>query len=245
MENINKQTPVGEIARYAPQTIRLFKRLGFDFCCGGAKPLEDACDEVRLDSDAVLKLVQEVISGPAAENGKDWNSAPLHELCSHIVGKHHAYVREEFKQLTPMLAKVVLRHGSNHPELAAIQERWQELLQELSSHMEKEEHILFPFICSLEQADLDKSAVTASCFGTVQNPIRMMMLEHDHAADLLKQIRTLSIGYVAPADACTTYLGVMHGLEEFEHDLHLHVHLENNILFPRTVEMEQKVLTAA
>jgi regulator of cell morphogenesis and NO signaling len=159
-------------------------------------------------------------------------------LVEHIIGTHHVYVKQELPRLQQLLKKVVAVHGAAHPELAAIQQIFQGVSEELSSHMMKEEHILFPYIVALENAVSNGRPRPRPAFGTVSNPVHMMELEHDSAGAALKEIGALSSNYQPPESACFSYRTLYTALKEFETDLHQHVHLENNILFPRAIAME-------
>ena len=228
---------VREIALNQPSSIRVFEQFGIDYCCGGRKPLAIACTEQDVEIDAVLAALAAAASGPSPEL-TDWNKASLESLSGHIISQHHAYVKKELPRLDTLAKKVVAAHGSNHLELPGIQSALQNLGQEMAQHMEKEEMVLFPYIAKLERALADGSARPQSCFGTVANPIAMMMQEHEGAGELLAEIRQLSGNFTLPQDACPTYHAFFDGLKEFEQDLHQHIHLENNILFPRAIALE-------
>ncbi|MFZ0339698.1 MAG: hemerythrin domain-containing protein [Terracidiphilus sp.] len=165
-------------------------------------------------------------------------------MIGHIVGRHHNYVRSEGPLLVIMLEKVVSRHGQEHPELASIRDLFCALTQELSAHMLKEENILFPYLEQMESAVSRGAAPPLAVFRSLEMPISRMLADHDDAGELLAEMRRLSSGYRVPDSACPTYRALYHGLEEFEHDLHHHVHLENNILFPRALHMEQRAAEA-
>lgn len=169
---------------------------------------------------------------------RDWRGAPLSELVRYIVDKHHSFTREEINRLAPLISKVISVHGKNHPELLQVQSLFQDLAKELTVHMMKEEQILFPYIQEMEEAVNRKRSLPPAMFGTVQNPVRMMMMEHDSSGQTLHRIREATNGYVAPPDGCVTYQTLYRALEAFEKDLHSHIHLENNILFPRSVDLE-------
>ena len=228
---------VRQIALDRPSTIRVFEHFGIDYCCGGRKPLAIACTELDVEIAAVLAA----LASAAAESEPeltDWSRASLESLTGHIVSQHHEYVKRELPRLDTLAKKVVAAHGSNHVELPEIQSALQALDQELTQHLMKEEQILFPYIAQLERALADGSALPHGCFGTVAHPIAMMVQEHDGAGQLLAQVRQLSGNFTTPQDACPTYLAFYNGLREFEQDLHQHIHLENNILFPRAIAME-------
>jgi regulator of cell morphogenesis and NO signaling len=163
-------------------------------------------------------------------------------LIDYIVNNHHAYVRKMIPVLSVHTQKIASVHGQNHPELIKVAEHFQSVARELSQHMQKEELVLFPYIKSLLTARLTGTAAPASPFGSVRNPIKMMEAEHQNAGDELYAVRSLSSGYTVPADGCTTYHVTYQELQDFERDLHQHVHLENNILFPLAVALEQELV---
>jgi regulator of cell morphogenesis and NO signaling len=233
----NANTRVKEIAVANPGAKKVLEDAGVDYCCGGERPLHDACMSAGVSAEEMLKRLQEN-SKRVVPDETNWTTAALRELTQHIVTTHHKYVREQVPRVRALLDKVKSKHGQNHPELADIEVRFLDLGQEMYSHMQKEEQILFPYIDGLERATMDKRRPEPPFFGTVRNPIHMMMQEHDSAGVLLAEMRKLSGGYQAPKEACESYRELYRSLEKFEADMHTHVHLENNILFPRAVEME-------
>ena len=232
------QATVRDIALENPAAIRVFEKLGIDYCCGGRKPLAEACEERDLEPSAVLAAIAGAVQSPAAP-ATDWTTASLDSLCVHIISAHHAYVRSELPRLRQFAQKVVSRHGSTHPELLPIQQLVESLGEDLLQHLDKEEVILFPCIVSLERNLSACGPRSLACFGNVRNPVRVMMAEHDAAGAALAQIRSLSRDFTPPEGACPTYRGFYQALSEFERDLRQHVHLENNILFPRAIELEE------
>ena len=237
--SITGNATVAEIAVQHPTSVRIFERFGIDYCCGGRKPLQQACNELQLSLEQVLEKLNEA-NGELVEGTPDWQSASLAKLIQHIVRKHHTFVRRELPRLNALSEKVQTRHGQTHPELERIREIVKQLGEELLSHMTKEELILFPYIARLEhEGGLGRSGV-ACAFGTVANPIGVMTAEHDSAGTLIYEIRQLSSDYTLPEGACPTYRALFSALQEFEQDLHQHVHLENNILFPRALHLEEK-----
>ena len=228
---------VREIALEQPTSIRVFEQFGIDYCCGGRKPLAEACAARDLEIDSVLAALEEAEKKPGIEI-ENWAEKSLESLSSHIVAKHHAYVKRELPRLGQLAEKVVNRHGSTKPELPAIAATLMQLHEELIQHLAKEEAMLFPYITALEQSVSLRAARPQSCFGAVVNPIAMMTQEHDAAGALLSEIRRLSGDFTTPEDACPTFHAFYDGLREFEQDLHQHIHLENNILFPRAIELE-------
>ena len=168
----------------------------------------------------------------------DFHKTSLTELITYILDKHHVYTKQEMTRLEPLISQVIGAHGANHPELNSIGELFQQLCTDLTPHMFKEEQVLFPYIVEMEKARTQKRTAPLPPFGTVKNPIRMMMMEHDTAGDILRKLRALSSDYTVPADGCSSYQTLYQSLEAFEKDLHQHIHLENNLLFPRAIELE-------
>jgi regulator of cell morphogenesis and NO signaling len=232
-----KAQTVREIALEQPSSIRVFERYGIDYCCGGRKPLAEACAAGKLEVDTVIAAL-EAAAKTAAPIVQDWTEASLEKLSGHIVATHHTYVKRELPRLAELALKVVARHGATKAELPVIQASLARLDEELTQHLAKEEAILFPYIVSLERAIAEGGAKPHGCFGTVANPVAMMTQEHDAAGVVLAEIRQLSHNFVTPADACPTYHAFYDGLKDFEQDLHQHIHLENNILFPRAIDLE-------
>jgi regulator of cell morphogenesis and NO signaling len=240
---INSETTLRSIALEQPATIRVFERFHLDYCCGGNRSLAEACAEKGIAVENVLIPLQEAVQGKqAAEAAPD--PASLTGLIRHIVETHHAYIRAETPRLLFMARKVAGKHGPNHPEALVIDGNMAQLADELMSHMMKEESILFPYIEGLERARDGKGELPHACFGTVESPIRMMIMEHEGAAALLEEMRKATNGFTPWEGACPTSSGLYHGVAEFERDLHRHVHLENNLLFPRALELEKSVLAA-
>ena len=235
--NFNSETKVKDIALSNPAARQVLEDAGLDYCCGGGKSLHEACLHADVPAEEILKRLHEN-SKDISPDEANWVSAPLSDLTRHIREKHHRYVREAIARVQPLLDKVGTKHGENHPEIADIQRLFTEVGREMIMHMQKEEQILFPYIDAVEKAANAHGSVEPPFFQTVRNPIQAMMKEHDAAGELVKQIRKASSEYTAPADACPSYQALYQDLREFEADLHQHVHLENNILFPRAVEME-------
>lgn len=232
------QTTVRDIALEQPASIRVFERFGIDYCCGGRKPLAEACQEKSVEPAAVLEAIAEAVAG-GGEQPRDWAAEKLEAICNQIVEKHHAYVRAELPRLEMFAQKVVSRHGDTHAELPQIQELIASMGEELLQHMGKEELVLFPYIAKLERNLAECGPRPLGCFGAVRNPIRVMMAEHDAAGEAMARMRALSNGFTPPVGACPTYRGFYQALAEFEKDLHQHVHLENNILFPPAIELDE------
>jgi regulator of cell morphogenesis and NO signaling len=239
----NLTQTVREIALEQPHSIRVFERFGIDYCCG-RKPLAEACAERQIAVDNVVAAL-EAAAGDNAPLPADWTQAPLGNLIEHIVATHHAYVKSELPRLAVLAQKVVNRHGDTQAHLPAMQKVLAELDEELIHHLGKEEHVLFPYISKMEAAQTSGGAQPEVCFGTVANPIAMMTSEHDAAGAMIAELRRLSLDFTTPVGACPTYLAYYAGLKEFEQDLHQHIHLENNILFPRAIAMEAAAVGTA
>lgn len=239
--NLSGEMKVKEIVAANPGATRVLEQAGVDYCCGGNKSLHDACAHAGVSEAEIMERLRENKTnvGPADAN---WASAPLADLTEHIREKHHRYVREAVQRVPALLAKVKTRHGNNHPEIAEIEDLFLQVGREMIMHMQKEERVLFPYIEAVERAAGGKETLEPPFFQTVRNPVHAMMQEHDAAGALVKQIRAASSAYTPPANACASYQALYRDLQEFEADLHQHVHLENNILFPRAVEMEAAIL---
>jgi regulator of cell morphogenesis and NO signaling len=225
---------VGEIVAANPSSARLFERYGIDYCCGGNRPLAEACSEKGL---SLEEFSRELTAADAPGTERDWRAAPLAELIGHIVGKHHNYLRSELPEIERKIEKVLAAHGERHGgTLAALREVFRGLKAELSEHMMKEERILFPMIRNMEI-----TARLAMPAGAIQHPIRVMEHEHASAGQALAEMRRLTKDFSPPDDACNTFRVLYRQIEELESDLHTHIHLENNILFPRAAELEQTI----
>ena len=228
---------VGEIVATDFRTAEVFEQFGIDFCCGGRQSVAEACRTAAADPEAVERALQALPPADEQDDG-DVTRRPLDRLIDHILVTHHAYVRSALPTVTRYLAKLVDVHGARHPELVRVAASFDQLSRDLLQHMMKEEHVLFPYIREL--ATVTDGRPSPSPFGTVENPIRMMEREHREAGDELRLIRELTNGFVPPADGCTTYGVCFAELARFERDLHRHIHLENNVLFPKAVELEHR-----
>ena len=231
---------VRDVAMELPQSTRLFEKLKIDYCCGGNKPLAEACASAGLDVDNVIALLaQTTPANPNDDNAAAFQNLSVTELITHILDTHHVFTKSEMDRLQSLADKVLSAHGGNHPELIHLDELLTRLCADLKPHMFKEEQVLFPYIVALANAVDQNRAAPFAPFGTVNNPIRMMMREHDTAGDILRELRAVTSDYKVPADACISYQTLYQALEDFEKDLHQHIHLENNILFPKALEMEK------
>lgn len=230
---------VRDVATEFPQSTRLFEKLRIDYCCGGNRPLAEACTSAGVDVDNVMEMLTEVTQSTSPdEDALDVQNASVPALITHILDTHHVFTKAEMDRLQPLADKVLNAHGGNHPELVHLDELFTRLCADLKPHMFKEEQILFPYIMALTEAADGKTAVPFAPFGTVNNPVRMMMREHDTAGDILRELRALTSDYKVTADACISYQTLYQALENFEKDLHQHIHLENNILFPKALDLE-------
>ena len=225
---------VREIAANSLAAVRVFEQFGIDYCCGGKRPLDEVCREKGLDAAAVRREIENA-EGAGAGPERDWNSATLTELVRHIVGVHHGYLRRELPAIQARLEKVYRVYNERYgPTLTGLPEVFGALKDELESHLMKEEMILFPAVEAMESG---KQTCASPC-GSVANPIRVMEFEHDDAGKALAQIRGITRNFEVPDYACVTYRALMSGLAELERDLHMHIHLENNILFPGAQKLE-------
>ena len=233
----NEET-LGAIAAKDLRKAEVFKKYGLDFCCGGKKTVKEACAEKGIDVTKVEKELQQADKNPTARP-LPYNDWGLDFLSDYIVNTHHSYVRKTLPDIKAYALKVAQVHGAQHPELIPIQQLVEEVNKELSEHLVKEEKILFPFIKELVMAKDRSQSPRAVQFGTVQNPIHMMEAEHETAGKCMEDIRALSNNYALPEDACASYSLLFKMLNDFEEDLHIHVHLENNILFPKAIALEK------
>ena len=232
---------IGELVAKDYRTASVFKKYSIDFCCQGNRTIEEACEKKNIDTKKVLEDLVAMMESKS-ESTTDYQSWPLDLLADYIEKKHHRYVQEKTLEIQPYLDKICKVHGERHPELLKIKEEFNASAGELAAHMKKEELILFPFIRKMTQAKMENIKVDAAHFGTVINPIQMMMDEHTVEGNRFRKIEELSNNYTPPQDACNTYRVSFALLKEFEQDLHLHIHLENNILFPRAIEIEKEII---
>jgi regulator of cell morphogenesis and NO signaling len=226
---------VGQLVAEKPARARVFEKHGIDYCCGGKKPLSIACQEKNVSIDQVVRDLDAAEQHDRNTVEQNWLNRTMTELTRHIEQTHHAYLKQELPRLDMITKKVAAVHGENHPEMVQVREIFVGFKAELESHMMKEEMILFPLCRQFEQEGAAEMPVHC---GSVQNPIRVMIAEHDDAGHALEQFRTLTNDYTPPADACNTFRALVDSLRQLEADMHQHVHKENNILFPRAVEVE-------
>src|SRR5680860_70421 len=233
---------VGEIVAEDYRTAQIFKNHKIDFCCKGNRSIQEVAEKNKLDVDVLMREIDEV-QRQNHDDHTDFKSWQLDLLADYIEKKHHRYVEERIPVLKQYLNKLCKVHGERHPELLEITEHFNNSADELTMHMQKEESVLFPWVRKMVKAEQQQEPLEAPHFGTVQNPISMMMLEHDNEGERFRQIAELSDNYNPPVDACNTYLVTFRLLEEFEDNLHRHIHLENNILFPKAEVLENAIFT--
>lgn len=225
---------VGSIVAGNFRTAKVFTDYGIDFCCKGGIKLSDACEKKGVDLDKISAELEQIVKQNDESNYQDFGMA---DLVDHIVGVHHKYVETTIPALKFYLDKIAKVHGDNHPELLEIRDEFFKTSDALTSHMKKEEFILFPYIKAMESARKNHFPLSPAHFGSIENPISMMEEEHDTEGERFRKISALSNNYTPPSDACQTYKVAFAMLQEFENDLHTHIHLENNILFPEAKEV--------
>ncbi len=235
---IDVSTTVRELVGRYPQTRRVFEESGIDYCCGGGQTLLDAARSRGIEYSALAASLTEALQSQPdpAKAGRDWYSAPLVELIDHIVSVHHGYLKKNLPRVRSLAQKVLAAHGESHGEmLRRVDDLTAELNAELSSHLEKEEQVLFPYIVAAEAPARKSGPQLLPPFGSIENPIRQMEHEHDDAGENLAGLRKVTDNYTLPPDACPTFRALYDELQQMEADLHEHIHLENNILFPRAI----------
>lgn len=229
-------TAVGELVTQRPGRSRIFEKLGIDYCCGGKKPLAEACDSKGLDAGTVLSML---LAMEEDTNGQkeNWTDLSLTDLTAHIENTHHDYLKRELPRLGAMVRKVAAVHGVRYPWMLEVDGVYAGFAAEMESHMLKEEQILFPLIRCIDSEDAGSAG---DCGPGIANPIRVMEHEHDDAGQALSRMRELTNAFTPPADACNTFRAMLDGLAELEADMHRHVHKENNVLFPVAIEKEKQ-----
>jgi regulator of cell morphogenesis and NO signaling len=234
--SFTKESIVGEVVAQDYRAAAIFKTRKIDFCCNGNRSIEDVCEKQQIDANVLIEELEQVVTQKESIT-PDFQSWDMDLLADYIEKKHHRYVNQKIPELTAYLHKVARVHGERHPELIEIESLFLASAQELLAHMKKEEMILFPYLRKMEE----EATLQRPPFGSVQNPIQMMKHEHDTEGDRFRKISKLSNNYTPPQEACNTYRVAFALLKEFEEDLHLHIHLENNILFPKAVERERNL----
>lgn len=230
---------LADLAAASLSAVRILEQNGLDYCCGGKQPLEEACIAKGLAPDQILREIAQASGIAVAE--RDWQTASLDELVNHIVETHHAYLKLDLPVLEARIEKVVAVHGARDPEtLPRLAGVFAGLRRELEMHLHKEEAILFPFIVQYGYAESRNQPTPPVPFGSIANPIAVMDREHTGAGQALQEIRSLTDSYTPPPYACATVRALYEGLKTLEKDLHIHIHLENNILFPRAIALEKR-----
>ncbi len=239
MENLMSK-PIGEIVADNYKTAQVFKSHKIDFCCKGNRSVLEVAEKNKLDANLLLKELQSVQQQTHGDQ-IDFTAWPLDLLADYIEKKHHRYVETQIPILKQYLSKLCRVHGERHPELLEITQHFNTSAGELTKHMKKEELIVFPAIRKMVRAKQTGTALDPIPVGTIKNPIQMMMQEHENEGDRFRVIEKLSDNYTPPADACNTYRVTFSLLQEFEEDLHQHIHLENNLLFPKAEILEKEL----
>lgn len=235
----DKTRTVRDLAVENPAATRVFEKFKIDYCCGGEISLEKACQNAGVEINQVSEMLEKAANDSSNNiSDTDFTKMSLASLSDYIVRIHHVFTRSENERITALLEKVCSVHGRNHAELFDIRKIFGALRLEIENHLLKEERMLFPFIALMESSLNFGQPVPPAPFGSTRNPVKVMVEEHDAAGEHLRKIRKLSNHFAAPEDACITYKTLYNALEEFEKDLHQHIHLENNILFPKAIEME-------
>jgi len=236
----NLETPVGEIVRENFRAASIFQKHGIDFCCGGKQSISHACEKHNVEPAEIMRDLASLSEGHGEV--QNYNAWELDFLIDFIVNNHHSYVRNMLPVISQHAEKVASVHGANHPENIRIAALFNQVHQDLEPHMFKEEQILFPYIKQMVAVQREGTEFGGSRFGTVRNPIGMMEMEHETVGKILAEIRMLGNDLTPPEDACTTYRVLYKELDEFERDLHRHIHLENNILHPKAIAMETQLI---
>lgn len=237
MTTIVLHETVGSLVARRPSFSRVFEEAGIDYCCGGKKSLEQVCREKNVAPEQLLNSLQQVEASSDGTSEFNALAASLTELADHIERTHHDYLRSELPRLDKLTAKVADVHGGHDPRLKEVRQEFLQLARELSLHTMKEEQVLFPLIRQLASSD----SLPAFHCGSIANPIRQMEREHDDAGEALAKLRTLTDDYTPPPEACNTYRAMLDALHELERDMHIHVHKENSVLFPRALELETEL----
>jgi len=243
---IDGKTTVRDLVGRYPQTRPVFETHGIDYCCGGGKCLAEATRERGLKLAELVSALEEslqAVPSQSTSTDKDWYAAPLTALVNHIVDVHHSYMKKALPRLRTLVPTVLKAHGAHHGEmLRQVQDLFDALDSELSSHLMKEEQVLFPYIVAAEAHRQGATVEPAACFGSVSNPIRQMEHEHESAGQTLARLREVTHDYALPTDACPTFSAMYEELQRMEADLHEHIHLENNVLFPRAIGLDESAV---
>lgn len=231
-----KKTSVGQLVAQRPSRACLFEQLGIDYCCGGKISLEEACRAKSLNVEEVVEKIVAVDSKDNQFAETNWSQANLADLTDHIISTYHQPLRQELPRIKQLAEKVARVHGDNHPEMIQVLDIFSRFKAQLELHMQKEEMVLFPGIKAMEATGTPQ---IFGCGGGIEHPIEVMTQEHDDAGEALETLRRLTNEYAPPVDACNTYKVLLYSLAQLESEMHQHVHLENNILFPRALRLRE------
>jgi len=237
---VQKENRIGDVVADNFRAAKIFEDFGLDFCCGGKKTIQQACSEKGINPETVLSNLT-VADAPTVSSAH-FNKWDLDFLIDYIITNHHSYVTNEVTTIEHHMQKVLSKHGEKNPELYSVNNFFNELKEELLIHMQKEEKMLFPYIKKMVLVQKNELEFPHPPFGSVSSPVAVMEAEHENAGKLIHELRKTANNFTPPDDACTTFRILYSELAEFESDLHIHIHLENNILFPKAIELE-KVLT--
>jgi regulator of cell morphogenesis and NO signaling len=229
---------IGELALEVPNAISILEKWQIDYCCKGGRSVAEACTDAGV---TVTDLMKEIGEDRKTDETRQWQNETLTALQTYVVDTHHVFTRDILETVRQLADKVAMRHGPRHPEVMAVQKIVHDMYGDLIPHMLKEEQVLFPYIAQMEAARSRGEEPPTPFFGTVRNPVRMMMMEHDAVGELLAKLRTETNDYALPKDACLSFHALYERLTDLEQDLHQHIHLENNLLFPRAASMEESV----
>lgn len=239
--NIKEENTLSQIVTQNLKAAQILENHNIDFCCGGDKTLGKACQEQNIPVESLKKDLEEAIKGTDSESTmiKNMNSS---ELSEYIIKRHHSYVRESIPQLTKYLEKICEVHGKNHPELFKVKEEFNKAAEALKEHMNKEEQVLFPYIHEMVKAKNENTKINAPSFGILENPINQMKEEHSIEGERFDKLAEITDNFKVPEDGCNTYAHTYNQLREFVSDLHKHIHLENNIIFPEAINLEKETI---
>ena len=235
---LQETTTIGDFVAKDYRTAAVFSKYGIDFCCKGHRTIDEVCSKKDINEPQLLSELNAVLDAKN-DTENDFDSWSLDVLIDYIEKVHHRFVEEKTQILIPFLDKICSVHGENHPELLEINQIFNDSAKELASHMKKEELILFPFIKEMINATKSHGTIGKPFFETIKNPIAAMMSEHENEGERFRTIAALTNNYTPPEDACNTYKVTYAMLQEFEQDLHKHIHLESNILFPKAKALEK------
>lgn len=232
---------VRDIAVETPASTRVFEEFKIDYCCHGEIDFAEACERAGIAPDIVKQKIEDIVCASTNDDSSQTAEMTLTELVNYILDKHHSYTYREMAQLTPLMEKVVARHGDHHAFLLDLKDSFAAVCSDLEQHMRKEEMVLFPYIADIDYRHSMNLSVSLPPFGTIRHPIAMMQREHEETGELLAKMREITDDYKLPEGACPSFMALYDRLQAFERDLHQHIHLENNVLFPRADELETKV----